>query len=195
MKVFQIGFNKCGTRSLDRWFERSGYKNIHWDKGRLASTIRDNLETGQPLLKGYEDYTFFSDMENIYDERGITYAYEYFRELAEQYPDSKFILNIRPIDKWILSRMNHVNQFTYLEDYMRITGLSEAETVAAWRSHFAGQLQRARDYFQEKPGRLLIFDIEKDSIDKIIQFLPEFNLKPELYEHYAKTKKTSRTSL
>ena len=42
IKIFQIGFNKCATVSLHKFFESNGLKSIHWDKGRLAKTIYKN---------------------------------------------------------------------------------------------------------------------------------------------------------
>lgn len=36
MKIFQIGFNKCGAVSLHKFFLDNGLKSIHWDNGNLA---------------------------------------------------------------------------------------------------------------------------------------------------------------
>jgi carbonic anhydrase len=65
-KIFQIGFNKCGTVSLYHFFEDNGLKPIHWDMGMLATTIKYNHNNNLPLLKGYEKYDVFTDMENVH---------------------------------------------------------------------------------------------------------------------------------
>ena len=64
-KIFQIGFNKCGTLSLWNLFNSySKLKSIHWDYGNLAQTIYNNIYSDIYLpLDSYEDYTYFGDME------------------------------------------------------------------------------------------------------------------------------------
>ena len=102
-KIFQIGFNKCGTVSVYHFFENNGLKPIHWDMGRLADTIKRNYESNLPILNGYEGYDCFTDMENVNNNN---YAHlTYYKEFDIQYPNSKFILNLRPIDNWIKSNM------------------------------------------------------------------------------------------
>jgi hypothetical protein len=184
MRVFQIGFNKCGTRSFAHWFERCGHRSVHWDRGRLASTMRSNREEGLPLLRGYEDYVLYSDMENIHDVRGLTYAYEWFGDLHRQYPDGKFLMNIRPMEKWIRSRLNHV---TYLQDTMAALGVDERNALAAWEKHYREQTEKADAYFQAFPGRFLVFDIENEPVEKVCRFLEGLDLDPLLYEHVAPT--------
>jgi hypothetical protein len=184
MKVFQIGFNKCGTRSFAHWFEKCGHRSVHWDRGRLASAMRSNREAGRPLLEGYEDYVLYTDMENIHDVRGITYAYEWFADLHRQYPDGKFIMNLRPMDKWIRSRLNHV---TYLQDTMAGLGVDREGALEAWRRHFEGHTQAVRDYFAGHPGAFMFFDIENEPIENVCRFLDGLKLDPRRYEHVAKT--------
>ena len=41
-KIFQIGFNKCGTRSITQLFHDSNVRSIHWDEGRLAIKMKHN---------------------------------------------------------------------------------------------------------------------------------------------------------
>lgn len=38
-KVFQIGFNKCGTTLIARLFQMNGYPAVHGAKGALAEDI------------------------------------------------------------------------------------------------------------------------------------------------------------
>lgn len=47
-RYFQIGFHRCGTTSLWRFFERNGIPTVHFDKGNLARRMRDNIEAGGP---------------------------------------------------------------------------------------------------------------------------------------------------
>ena len=46
-KIFQIGFNKCGTKTLHHYFSRNGIRSVHWDEGRLAQRMFANLASGK----------------------------------------------------------------------------------------------------------------------------------------------------
>ena len=61
-KVFQVGFNKCGTTSLHHLFAASGYRSVHWHKGDLGRQIYINITTGQPVLSGISHLDCFFDM-------------------------------------------------------------------------------------------------------------------------------------
>ena len=62
IKIFQIGFNKCGTRTIHRYLARNGVRSLHWDAGRLAKRMYANLAEGRELLAGYEEFDAFTDM-------------------------------------------------------------------------------------------------------------------------------------
>jgi hypothetical protein len=64
-KIFQIGFNKCGTKTLHHYFSRNGVRSVHWDYGRLAQRLFANLASGSKLLAGYEQFDVFTDMEYL----------------------------------------------------------------------------------------------------------------------------------
>ena len=64
-QVFQIGFNKCGTSTLHRFFELNGFRSVHWDRGTLAQRLYRNLTEGKSLIAGYEHFETFADMEHI----------------------------------------------------------------------------------------------------------------------------------
>ena len=130
-KIFQIGFNKCGTTSFFHLFENFTnpcLKPIHWDDGRLAFKIYNNNKENIKLLDGYEDYIFFSDMECVIDNN-IYEAFRLYKELDKQYPNSKFILNVRNQENWVKSRLKHmggrykvfyygVSNFDNLDNYL-----------------------------------------------------------------------------
>ena len=105
-RFFQIGFNRCGTKSIHHFFEANGIPSVHYDGGRLATTMFDNLDQGKFVLQGYEGYNAFTDMEYLTDSRYYE-GYKLYGPFMEQVPDAKFILNIRDPDRWIMSRLNH----------------------------------------------------------------------------------------
>jgi len=166
-KIFQIGFNKCGTTSLHNFFKANMLRSVHWDGGRLAKTIKHNFETGQDILTGYQQYDCYTDMENATND---IFAYvSYFKEFDRQYPNSKFILNIRPLDKWIASRLKH-GRCTYVKIYEENFEMEADAVVEMWKADWEKHTQAVIDYFKDRPDDLLIFDIESES-SKLIRFM------------------------
>jgi len=47
VKVFQIGFSKCGTTTLARFFSVNGVATVHHDFGYLAKTMQKNIKAGE----------------------------------------------------------------------------------------------------------------------------------------------------
>ena len=103
--VFQIGFHRCGTTALAAFFERCGLPCVHYDRGRLARRLRENLAAGRPPLAGYEGYRAFANMQY---EDGADYfdGMAQFRALDAAY-DARFVLNTRPLEHWLRSLAVH----------------------------------------------------------------------------------------
>ena len=198
-RVFVIGFNKCGTSSLHRFFQRSGLRSIHYDHGRLPLKMLDNIKSGQPVMSGYEDYDALTDMNYLCEHVQFD-AIEHFRVIMEQEPDAKFILNVRDQDHWVASRLEWGSKradgqregdpcspdcylrMSYAERYRRYYGFSDLDQVvehmrAQWDFHTAAvRCGIPHD-------RLLVFDIERSWPPLLCQFL---GLPIRLAEHYGK---------
>lgn len=80
MKIFGIGLSNTGTRSLAEALSILGYKTIHYPWS----------------MKDIDEYDASMD---------IPVACRY-KELDKLYPNSKFILTIRPFKEWIEKRRN-----------------------------------------------------------------------------------------
>lgn len=112
-KVVQVGFNKCGTRSLARLFSAVGHPVIHHKVRRplrssrnAARLMRSNLADGRRVFSGMEEYTFYSDL--IYLTETETFeGYKCFRDILRDYPDTILLLNLRDREAWIRSRLRH----------------------------------------------------------------------------------------
>lgn len=206
-KIFQIGFNKCGTVSFSDMFKKVKnpvIKTIHWDHGNLASTILHNLTNDLPLLTTYEDYKFFSDMEYFFIDQTGKYNYFFapklFKMFDHQYPNSKFILNIRDVNKWIDSRTNHKmckwfdgklldTQSTYIEYHQLCYSLSEDAIKAKWKHDWYEHISNVKNYFKHRPNDLLVYDIEKDDMSKIKEFFKQdINFQIDKFPHSFRTK-------
>ena len=161
MKVLAIGFNRCGTQSLHKMFLDNGYESIHWNWGKAEDTMKENHKLGIPLLTGYESATLFSDIE---------FLTRHFILFAEQYPKAKFIYNYREVEGWIKSRKNLFKTNGWVID------------EAYWRGDWKHHKLMVKEYFTgERKNRLLEFDIEKDSGEKIANFLPELVITQKHY--------------
>ena len=183
-RIFQIGFNKCGTRSLYRFLQRSNIAAAHFNRGLLAEAIADNLAAGRKPLAGKIDrYVGYTDIQHVTRERvleGVTF----YRALYRYYPLSYFILNTRDKAGWIDSRLRHGGG-VYARRYGRGLGLdSEAEVVARWSDDWDRHHAEVVDFFADKPGRLLVFDIKRDAATRLVAFLaPDFVTRAEDFRH------------
>lgn len=104
--IFVVGFHKNGTRSIHTYLEALGMKGVHWPVfintgidyeyilGPIAEDPRQCVEALAPL---FAEYDFFSDVPFP----GL------FREMAELFPKSKFILTRRPPQEWGESIWRH----------------------------------------------------------------------------------------
>jgi hypothetical protein len=174
VRIFQIGFNKCGTTTLARFFKQNGLPVIHWGRGDIARRIERAREAGEDPLSYYRDVVFFSDMMALDADR-VYEGYKQFDYLHQHYPDALFILNTRNVDGWVRSRHNHGK---LAERYGKALGLDSTEAVERyWRQEWAEHHARVVEFFKDKPGRLLVYNIEQDTPQKLVDFVrPHYKL-------------------
>ena len=63
-RIYVIGFNRCGTRSLTTAFKQAGIGCVHWDRNQLMLAIlsdlrrhgRINLQTHYPGSNAFLDF-------------------------------------------------------------------------------------------------------------------------------------------
>lgn len=193
LHIFQIGFNKCGTRSLTKFFRGNGVKSVHYDGGRIADSMFRHYRNGRPLVGDrYEDTVFFADMENPFASPTPLYvAQTLFRVLDRQYPNSKFILNIRDKEAWIRSRLAHDNG-DYLKNIATKYGVEESVMIERWRAEWDRHLEEVQHYFRNRPLDLLVYNIETDSPLKLVNFFQhDMALDTRYFDHYGKSSTTS----
>lgn len=187
-RIFQIGFNKCGTRSLYRFLQRSGIQAAHFNRGLLAWSIQDNIAHGRKPLAGRIDrYVAYTDIQQVTKEQAIE-GVRYFRELYAYYPNSYFILNTRDKEAWLKSRLAHGAGF-YARRYARALGVeTEEEVVARWSAEWDRHHAEVKEFFADKPGRLLVYDIKNSKPQEMVDFLaPDFLTRVEDFRHEGDT--------
>jgi len=173
--VFVIGFNKTATTSLHHFFEGNGYPSIHWDHGRLATTMIDNCLHDRKILTGYDhQYRVFSDM--IAQTLRVRFeGNSLFRILDTDYPGSYFIYIHRNMEDWLMSRWNKPcgrYKCTNVELEMRILNTRDPQqALDTWRKERLAFEQDVRTYF-EGNTRFLDLDImDPDLPGRISGFL------------------------
>jgi glycosyltransferase involved in cell wall biosynthesis len=142
-RVFCIGLNKTGTSSFHAAMEILGFTSLHWGGPATNAAVRAALDEGRPLLSGIDPaFDAFSD---------IGLLSTHFKELDEQYPGSRFVLSVRPVDEWIDSRRRHVERNlarrsagTYHGDFLVVD-------EDLWREQWERQVGRARRHFAGRP--------------------------------------------
>lgn len=171
-KIFQIGFNRCGTKFLHMFLDAMGYASVCWDQGNLALRMMENFKNGVPLVSGYEDrFDAFLDMEHF---QSNTYAHVLFvRLLDEQYPGSKFILNTRHMDVWIQKRLESRD---YVDTSMKYHGYHTIhQLMEKWRGDWVRHHDRVKRYFgNDRLGKdLIVYDVDHDNPQRLLLFLSD----------------------
>lgn len=139
-RVFGIGLNKTATTSLHQALTILGYRSLHWGGPEIREQIEAAAEEGLPLLS-HLDQTIdaFSD---------IVVLSRNFRLLDQQYPGSRYVLTVRPIEDWLDSREKHVKRNIERKAAGEYTGQFLTIDRAAWRAEWDEHVVEVREYFQ-----------------------------------------------
>jgi hypothetical protein len=160
MKIFCLGLNKTGTRSLSDALEILGYPSLHWggdDPDRalrrgpeIRVAVERALAEGRPLLEDIDDVDAYSDILALSTN---------FDVLDRQYPGSKFILTVRDLDEWLDSRRRHVETNIERHERGEYSGMFLVVDYPGWTSERTEHERRVLAYFADRPHDLLVLDI------------------------------------
>ena len=93
--IFGIGMNKTGTSSMTAALYELGMPCLHSARQVKRAVATNKLTKFPPLHPLDQKYAAFCDSP-------INYM---FRKLDEAYPGSRFILTVRELEPWIVSRV------------------------------------------------------------------------------------------
>lgn len=158
-KIFGIGFHKTGTTSLIRALKIMGY-------GCMGSFGISDPE----ISKTVYDKSFSKiDKYDAFIGHPWTVI---FRKLDENYPGSKFILTLRPVDMWIASVTRHFgNETTHMRKWVYGIGCP-AGNEKIYVSRYEQHTRDVIEYFNNRPDDLLILRLtEGDGWEKLCPFL------------------------
>jgi hypothetical protein len=151
--IFGIGLPKTGTSTLTKALNILGYNCIHDWKRVNIQISRNRLIKNKLLLDGLTDkYNAFTD-DPIPPN---------FLTLDKQYPNSKFILTIRDIESWLVSRKKH--RAIYLPN-LKTNSYEE-------RIFYKNFMASVKNHFKDRPDDLLIMNIiEGEGWEPLCRFL------------------------
>lgn len=171
-KIFVIGFNRCGTTALHVLFQKNGIAALHYHgpkrKFIIPQLLALNYSLGRPLLSGMNRWNAFSDL-GLATQKLVFEGGRLFRELHAEYEDAYFILNTRPVEKWIASRLAHMDG-RYTRNFAECAGVAEHKVAQLWRLQWDAHVDDVRKYFAGH-NRFLEFDIECDQPDAVKSLL------------------------
>jgi hypothetical protein len=150
-RVFGIGLNKTGTTSLHEALLRLGYNALHWGGPAVRQRVLRALSDGRPLLTYLPaDLDAFTDIEDLSHN---------FDLLDAQYPGSKFILTVRPLDDWLDSRRRHVENNQAKRAQGAYHGTFLEVDIDGWIAEYEAHHARVWQYFAGRPHQLLVVDV------------------------------------
>lgn len=104
-KVFVIGFHRTGTRSVTCALQQLGYDIIHYPNPDT------NELTLSEFVHGPQTWRILSMCDGLADIVTVPY----YQQLAELYPNARFILTTRDHAGWIASVNKHLSRVYALD--------------------------------------------------------------------------------
>lgn len=142
--------------------------------------MRGNIRSGLPVFSGMEDFTLYSDLVYV-TESEIFEGNSVFETIVRDYPGTILLLNLRKRERWLQSRLRH-GHGEFAIRYMKASGCKTLEELTElWAKNWDEQLERVRRYAGSSGVRLIEFDIETDTPERLVEALPEFKLKAECW--------------
>ena len=144
MKVFGIGLNKTGTKSLGTSLRTLGFKNLSWSREIFDIYLTHGLQGLEEII---DCYTSFEDWPWPL----------MYRELDKKYPGSKFILTTRESPEiWYRSLCKHATRTGPNHIRRRVYGFDmphghQDEHIRCYNDH----KNNVRAYFKSRPESLL----------------------------------------
>lgn len=138
-RVFCLGLNKTGTSSFHEAMTILGYTPLHWGGPPVRDLVQAAIDEDAPLLTHIDPvYDAFSD---------IVLLSKNCARLDRQYPGSRFVLTVRPVDAWLESRKRHVENNIRKRDEGKYDGDFVVVDLDGWRAEWDAHLASVHEYF------------------------------------------------
>lgn len=149
-KIFVIGFNKTASTTFHHLFLKVGLDSHHstdWEKND-AINIAQCFSDGDAHIKETHPINF--------------------KKLEARYPESLFILNVRELESWLLSRAKH--GMWVMKENSIFNWPPTIEEYQSWISKRIYHHNNVLNYFKDKSEKLLIVNTDNN---KWIEFVAE----------------------
>ena len=173
-KYFCIGLHKTGTSTLHKIAIKSNLKSIHHPHWNIMDNILNK-------------YDFFCDGGGIYDtDNSMDFDY---KKLESQYHNSFFIINIRNIETWIVSKLKHAgwnlqtkivkDKKSYVHEEWKI---KSKKNIILFIQHYLNKYIELLSYFNNKTNCMLIGICEDLNVEKLCKML-NYTYKDKIHEN------------
>lgn len=185
MKIFCIGFNKTGTRSLKHFFHNNGFLTAPVRPFEMTMSnyySKDYKKIIKLINNDYSKFSFFKDVPFS--------CPDFYKVLDTEFKNSKFILTIRDDEnEWYNSLVRFhkkfgdikkVSTFNYVKPGWMIDFLTNTYGSSVGNPYDEKVLKNAylkhisdvKEYFKDREDDLLIINLkDKDIVNKIEKFL------------------------
>jgi MoaA/NifB/PqqE/SkfB family radical SAM enzyme len=157
-KVFGIGMGRTGTKSLNSALNILGIKSLH-DPNKVPELLNYEKKNNLKILSTLKEFQGFTDhpFNKIY------------KEVDKVYPNSKFILTVRNLESWLISKKNHI--IMHKHDPRHGRNLRKIK-IDSWTERMKKHITEVKEYFKNRPDDLLIIDVCKgQGWEKLCPFL------------------------
>ena len=177
MLIILIGFPKAGTSSLHHLFKQLGMDSSHGgagDPGCLGDILRTKYESTGNLLDDAPPDAAWCELTGPWHWPRLFFPQLLFRQMAEERPDTLFILNYRNPDSLLSSwRRWSPNlceaMLKYRSDLLQsYKGSADARMKAFMVRHYCD----VRSFFAERSDlKFIEIDIEDGNIEPLGRYL------------------------
>ena len=200
MKYIVIGFPKCGTSTLAKYFEYNDVKCIDFKRKHqfVGKIIETNKSNNQKLFSGkLEKYEAVSQLDYMTINEQILPQITDISLMISQYPDAIFVLNIRNVNDWIKSKKKqpvlddhskHDPDFSYFDTFVKYIKKSKSFSSSKTNEElvtdlFNNHIKNIKELFKDISERLVIVDLDNLCIDTINKKMNLFKLKEFPYRN------------
>jgi len=150
-KIFNISLNKTATKSTATLLAKCGIRSVHSVESPFVHIDK---------FDAFSDCVHLEPPQSKYNQSGG------FKKYYESYPNSLFLLNVRPVQDWIYSRFKHCSA-NLQNNQTTNWGYPPTEKLALnWISLRRNYHREVLDFFKDKPSQLLVCNINNPDWQK-----------------------------
>jgi hypothetical protein len=175
-KIFHLGLGRSGgliiTNALEIAEKKIAFHNIITAKycylQFLGIVMYNNLvEKGEILQKDLYHYDGYFNLSFSFPDREFHFA-DYFEEIEKRHQGSQFVMTVRPIMEWILSKI-FLSKRSHFLFHKEITD----KKIMDWIEYYFQHCAKVRDYFQKpeikKRSKLYVFIPNQISPEELLK--------------------------